>query len=340
MYYEVIKNKYKEEFLPIYVDINAYFKKYGQSVTEETESFIFPYSKKLFENQIEKIKKLNPELNLHFFEIESPKLNAAAIRVDLESYAIILRNGIFDNIKKDFELHEKHFEAIKEEFVIFDMETIFSFYIVFVYSYLIGHELGHVLYGHFKLNDTINAIEENASLVFNNNESDKDILQQYNKNLLKMYMELNADMYGAVVLSEKIIELGLKSLIDKINIPLVSFIKIAISSIYCVQNLFMQTHPIGKSDYPHPTVRLSFLIDIITRQLSQIYDPNKIEFNIKETIDKQLMEIMNFSEDNKLGNSRIDQQDVSNDIQKDIDAAKQGFNKFYSDMEQYFFKLF
>ena len=69
MYYEVIKNKYKEEFLPIYVDINAYFKKYGQSVTEETESFIFPYSKKLFENQIEKIKKLNPELNLHFFEI-------------------------------------------------------------------------------------------------------------------------------------------------------------------------------------------------------------------------------------------------------------------------------
>ena len=59
-----------------------------------------------------------------------------------------------------------------------------------------------------------------------------------------MYMELNADMYGAVVLSEKIIELGLKSLIDKINIPLVAFIKIGISSIYCVQNLFMQTHPI------------------------------------------------------------------------------------------------
>lgn len=145
-----------------------------------------------------------------------------------------------------------------------------------------------------------------------------------------MYIELNADMYGAVILSEKIIELGLKSLIDKINMPLVAFIKIAISSIYCVQNLFMQTHPIGKSDCPHPTVKLSFLINIVTKQLSQIYDPNKIGFNIKETIDG----------DNKLGNSRIDQQDVNNDIPKDIDAAEQGFNEFYLDMEQYFFKLF
>lgn len=165
MYYKVIKYKYKEEFLPIYTDINAYFKKYGQPVTEETKSFMFVYSKRLFDVQIEKIKNLNPELNLHFFEIDSPKLNAAAIRVDLESYAIILRNGIFDNITKDFQLHKKHFETIKEEFVILDMEEIFSFYIVFIYSYLIGHELGHVLYGHFKLNDTINAIEENDSFL-------------------------------------------------------------------------------------------------------------------------------------------------------------------------------
>jgi hypothetical protein len=325
--------------LPSYVDINAYYNKYGQPVTEETESFMFPFAQKMLEAQLEYINKLNPELKIYLFEIDSTILNASVIRVDIMSYAIILRNGIFDNIINEFKLSQKHFESIKEEFNISDIETVVSFYCVFIYAYLLGHELGHILYGHFTLNDTINVIEEDSSLVFSHNSSEKDIVKKYNKDLLKMNMELNADMFGAVVFSQKIIDIYMRSIRDKIDMPLLALIKIAISSMYCVQNLMMKTHPIGKSDYPHPTVRLSLLIDLITEQLTNVFYEDKLGFNIKKAIDAQFMEIMFFLEDNKLGYTNMNQPSVVEDIEKDIDAAKNGFHLFFKDMEKYFFKL-
>lgn len=324
--------------MPNYRDLTSYFKQYGKEVTSETESFMFKFAKMLFENQMERIKKNNPDLNIYLFENESKILNASVIRVDILSYVIILRNSIYQHISEDYEQNIEYYERITQEFNSLDNETIFSFYTVFIYNYLIGHELGHILYGHFVINDSIDAIEENASLIFDNN-SDDEITKKYEKNLLKMYLELNADMYGAVLISDKIIDIYLKSLRDNLNMPLISIIKIAISSIYCVQNLIMKTHPVGKSDYPHPTIRLSLLIETITKQLSIVFDEQKLGFNIKNTIDTQFMEIMTFLEDNDYGNCDILNQQVRDDIQFDIEAAKNGYKAFFLDMEQYFFKL-
>ena len=324
--------------MPTYRDLNSYFKQYGKEVTSETESFMFIFARKLFENQMQRIKKNNPDLNIYLFENESRILNASVIRVDILSYAIILRNSIYEHISEGYKKNIEYFEKTTEEFNSLENETIFSFYTVFIYSYLIGHELGHILYGHFIINDSIDAIEENASLIFDNN-SDDEITKKYEKNLLKMYMELNADMYGTVLISDKIIDLYFKSLKDNLDMPLVAIIKIAISSIYCVQNLIMKTHPISKSDYPHPTVRLSLLIETITKQLSVVFDEQKIGFNIKKTIDAHFMEIMTFIEDNDSGNCDILKQHVMDDIQYDIEAAKKGYKEFFLEMEQHFFKL-
>jgi hypothetical protein len=316
------------------MNIDAYFKEYGKRVTEQSRETMLQHIEKMLDAQKKEIKKIAPELEFFVFEIENKHLNVSVMNVDKDKFAIVFRTGILELILKDITYNYRILEEFEKDFEL-GVEGIIGIYSFFIYSFLLGHELGHVLYGHFRIDKTVNNIEEATEIEFNasDNETVKSLKQKYKKNL-KKHLEINADMYGSVVFSLNLISLCAKKQDNGELIKLESLFRVAITSIYLLLNLVSKTHP-KDSTYPHPMVRISSIINHVENQLTNIFDEKKIGFNIKKVFDEQIDICMKFQSKHDLGFCDMGDKEIIKEVGEDIRIAEEEFFKFFEDMKKY-----
>lgn len=317
-----------------YMNIESYFKQYGKRVTEQSSQTMLHHVEEMLDVQRKEIKKIASELEFFVFEIENKHLNASVINVDKDKFAIVFRTGILDAILEDITDNYRILEEFEKDFE-YGVKGIIGIYSFLIYSFLLGHELGHVLYGHFRIDKTVNNIEEGTEIEFNasDNETVKFLKQKYKKNL-KKHLEINADMYGSVVFSLNLISLCNKKQDNGELIKLESLFRVAITSIYLLLNLVSKTHP-KDSTYPHPTVRISSIISHVENQLTNIFDEKKIGFNIKKVFDEQIDICIEFQSEHNLGFCDMGDKEIIKEVGKDIKIAEKEFFKFFEDIKKY-----
>lgn len=323
-----------------YTDLSAYFAKYGQPVNDNNKSPMKNAIEHIFNTYINIFKHEVPDIDVKFFEINSNTFNASVVRIFDDSFAIIFRNKIFYELLNEFNAHKEYFDLIYEEHKtsFLSSKEIYDYYYIFIYLFLLGHELGHIAYGHFNINNKNNEFVEFSPFSFESTSENLNITNKYTKDLFRMYLELNADMFGGIVLL---------TMLHNINTnpdgrfsgteSFTALLKILSSSIYILFNLNTKSHSINKSDYPHPMIRMGQFeyylkeqLNIIKKNLDGV---SKIDFD--KIINNEFFKLIEFQDINKLANCDVNQESLMDYIQKDAQYAQEGFNSFMKDIQKF-----
>lgn len=301
-----------------YTDLKEYFSIYGMPYDEkfsedETHQIIMDIIRKFFKRNIISInegRKKKDKIRIHLYEINNFDLNASALQLGKKDFAIVMRSGIFqilfDEIGKNYEIFNEITETYYEDL----SETVGAYYL-FVYAYLIGHELGHIMQGHHSIASTSNLSENREILNLINKQSLVNQHTLYNRFL----MELDADLYAVSFLIKLMLELKIKYklLNDKSREifygDIYSVTKIAITSIYITHNLFAKKHNY-KSDYPPPHIRTGFMTWYLKEFLGDIVNENKKE--LKELCEEQMQKIYDLQDRYSLSAFKINSLDDFN----------------------------
>lgn len=270
-------------------DIVQYFDKYGFPYTThyyEMHKDFMQDLKIFFKRNIISIndgRKKKEKIRIHLYEINNFDLNASALKVGDKDYTVIIRSGVFEIIHNEIGQNFEIFQEITETYYEDLGETV-GLYYLFVYAYLIGHELGHITQGHHSIARTSN-LSENIEIfdVSNNNQNSHPL---YNRYLL----ELDADFYAVSFILKLIYELKVRNLIythaknkkfknKKFESKMVyndinAVIRIVITAIYLTHNLFAKKHNY-KSDYPEPHIRTGFMIYHLKHNIGKVIKENE-----------------------------------------------------------------
>lgn len=321
------------------IDPNLYFRLNGSIVDETNKSLLKDDMEFLFNYHLSLVQDKIPDIEVKFYEINSDIFNASCLKIFNDEFFIVFRNSIFEKLFDEFNANVGLFESIEEEHPTSfkEFQDLINFYLIFSYTFLIGHELGHILYGHFNINEEINEFNEFSDFTFNSAVDNTQISQKYQKNIFKMCLELNADMYGSTTVATTFFNICKDTNFYNKPEHYEPLLKIVVSSIHILFNIIMKSHPIGTSDYPHPTLRISQFNHLLTKQLQDTlkFTVDDAEINIKKIIDDESLRIIAFQDDNNLGNCDILDRSVQDDIIRDVEIAKKSFNSFSQDIQQF-----
>lgn len=325
--------------MPFNIDPNLYFRAHGNIVDETNKSILKDDFESLFNYQLSLIKDKIPDIEVKFYEINSDIFNASCLRIFSDEFFIVFRNSIFERLFDEFNANVGYFESIEEGYPTSfkEFQDLTNFYLIFSYAFLIGHELGHILYGHFNISEEISEFNEFTAFTFDSAVDNTQISQKYKKDIFKMCLELNADMYGSTTVARTFFNICKNSNIYNKPEHYEPLLKIAVSSIHILFNILMKSHPIGTSDYPHPTLRISQFNNMLTRQLQDTLNLTVVDSNIdvKKIIDDESLRIICFQDDNNLSNCDILDRSVHDDIIKDIEIAQELFKSFFEDIQKF-----
>jgi hypothetical protein len=321
------------------IDPNFYFRVHGNIVDETNKSSLKKYIEDIFNYQLSLVKDKIPDIEVKFYEINSNVFNASCLKIFSNEFFIVFRNSIFERLFDEFNANVGYFESIEKEHPTSfeEFQDLINFYLIFSYAFLIGHELGHILYGHFNISKEINEFNEFTAFTFDSAVDNTQISQKHQKDIFKMCLELNADMYGVTTVVTTFFNICKNTNIYNKSEHYVPLLKIVVSSIHILFNIIMKNHPIGTSDYPHPTLRISLFNNILTRQLQDTLNLIVVDsdINVKKIIDEESLRIISFQGDNNLGNCDILDRTMQEDIIRDIDIAQESFKSFFEDIQKF-----
>jgi len=322
-----------------FTDLTEYFKMYGEPHTNHYYEMHKEFMEKIrvfFKRNIISINEgrhKKDKIKIHLHEINNFDLNASALKLDERAYAVIIRSGVFEIIHNEIGQNFEIFDEITKSYYE-DLGETMGLYYMFIYVYLIGHELGHIMRGHHFIIDSSEISESVSIFDINNNKNVHPIYDRY-------YLELDADLYAVSFLIKFIHELKYKNLIaehmeDKDNAmynPIEALIKLAITSIYIIHNLFAKKHSYN-SEYPEPHTRTSFMVDHLKRNLGKVID-EKEEF-VTQICESQMKNIYELQKEHYLSAFKISSFDEFN--KNTFDIMKKHL-EFYGKFEEYNFKV-